>query len=113
MIFGSGTSSTWTELGPFQHVAFIVISQRSSREVAAYRGSADRASRVVSSGSGLRDPRGDRSRRLRWIGSRNNAVVGVDDFTQLDKLLEAAQVAADLRAQRLGEEAADLLAQLA
>src|SRR5215218_3921332 len=26
MIFGSGTSSTWTVFGPFQHVAFIVIS---------------------------------------------------------------------------------------
>src|SRR5215211_7964245 len=109
MIFGSGTSSTWTVFGPFQHVAFIVISQRCSREVATCRGGADRSSRVVSGGCGLRYPRRDRCRRLRWVGSRDDAVVGVDDLAQFDQLLEAAQVAANLRTERLGKEAGDLL----
>src|SRR5215207_2004679 len=62
---------------------------------------------------GLRDASGDGCRRLCWIGSRDDAVVGVNDLAQLDELLEAAQVAADLRAQRLGKEPGDLPAQLA
>src|SRR5215212_7019338 len=113
MIFGSGTSSTWTVFGPFQHVAFIVISLRCSPEVAACRGGANRAFRVVSDSCGLGDPRWHGCRRLGGVWSRDDAIVGVDDFAQLDQLLEAAQVAADLRAQRLGKDAGDLLAQLA
>src|SRR5688500_16320047 len=62
---------------------------------------------------GLRDPRWNGFRRLRRIGSGNDAVVGGSDLAQLDELLAAPQVAADLGAQRLGKEARDLLAQLA
>src|SRR5215207_5174468 len=105
MIFGSGTSSTWTVFGPFQHVAFIVNSQQCSRDVTAGRDSADRSSRVGLGGCGLRDPRRNGCRWLRRVGPRDDAIVGVNDLAQLDELLEAAQVAADFGAQRLGKEA--------
>src|SRR5215212_7474480 len=91
MILGSGTSSTWTVFGPFQHVAFIMISRRGSRDVTACRGGANRASAVVSGGAcRLRYPGWGRRRRLRRVGTRNDAVVGVDDLAELDQLLEAA-----------------------
>src|SRR5687767_13893142 len=100
--------------GPFQQVAFIVVSRWCSREVAASHYGEERAACGISDGAGgLRDPRRDGCRRLRRIGSRDDAVVGVNDLAQLDELFAAPQIAADLRAQRLGKEPGDLPAQLA